>query len=117
MTAASKPFDKPPTSNAPNPDSGTRRSFAQRFALSETWRYGSANLLLLLAAASIFTGGWVPWLVLALAMVLGSFADELGGDDHATLDQRGCWFCKVNLYLSLPLVSLLAAALIYFAAT
>jgi alkane 1-monooxygenase len=92
-------------------------SFWRRYALSETWRYGSANLLLLLGSASILMGGWAPWLVLAVAMVLGSFADEIGGDDRTTLGDGACWFCKLNLYLSLPLVCLLALALIRFAAT
>jgi len=113
MTAANKVFRGPPASNARDPNS----SFTQRFALSETWRYSSANLLLLLGSAAILAGGWVPWLVLAVAMVLGSFADEVGGDDRTTLDRGSCWFCKINLYLSLPLVCLLAAALIRFAAT
>src|SRR5262245_10630995 len=118
MTAANKLFSGPPASNAGDPNSGwTRPSFAPRFALSETWRYSSANLLLLLGSASILAGGWVPWLVLAVAMVLGSFADEVGGDDRTTLDQDSCWFCKINLYLSLPLVCLLGAALMQFAAT
>jgi hypothetical protein len=117
MTAASKLSDKAPASNAPDPYSGTGPSFARRFAQSEPWRYGSANLLLLLGAAAIFAGGWLPWLMLAVAMVFGSFADEIGGDDRATLDRGSCWFCQFNLYLSLPLVCLLAAALIHFAAT
>jgi len=117
MTATSRTFDRPPASNAPDPDSGAKPSFGQRFALSEAWRYGSANLLLLLGSAAIFAGGWAPWLVLAVALVLGSFADEIGGDDRTTLEQGSCWFCKANLYLSLPLVCLLAATLIRFAAT
>lgn len=117
MTAASKLSDKAPASNVPDPYSGTGPSFARRFAQSEPWRYGSANLLLLLGAAAIFAGGWLPWLMLAVAMVFGSFADEIGGDDRATLDRGSCWFCQFNLYLSLPLVCLLAAALIHFAAT
>ena len=94
-----------------------RPSLFHRFGLSESWRYGSANLLLLLASTSLLVGGWVPWLVLTVAMVLGSFADEVGGDDRATLDHGTCVFCKTNLYLSLPLVCLLAATLIHFAAT
>ena len=54
---------------------------------------------------------------IVLGSGLGSFADEIGGDDRATLDRGSCWFCQFNLYLSLPLVCLLAAALIHFAAT
>jgi hypothetical protein len=56
----------------------------------------------LLGSASILVNGWAPWLVLAVAMVLGSFADEVGGDDRTTIDRGACWFCKTNLYLSLP---------------
>ena len=93
----------------------TRPSFFQRYGLSKSWRYGSANLLLLLGSASILAGGWAPWLVLAVAMLLGSFADEVDGDDRTALND-GCLFCKINLYLSLPLVCLLALVLIRFAA-
>ena len=94
----------------------TRPSFFQRYGLSESWRYGSANLLLLLGSASILLGGWAPWLVLAVAMLLGSFADELSGDDRTALND-GCLFCKINLYLSLPFVCILALVLVRSAAT
>lgn len=43
-------------------------------SLLATLRYGSANLLLLLGAAALIIGGWAPWVVLALALVFGSFA-------------------------------------------
>jgi alkane 1-monooxygenase len=93
----------------------TRPSFFQRYGLSESWRYGSANLLLLLGSASILAGGWAPWLVLAVAMLLGSFADEVSGDYRTALND-GCLFCKINLYLSLPFVCILALAIIRSAA-
>ena len=99
------------------PGEPTGPSFFQRYGLSESWRYGSANLLLLLGAASILVGGWAPWLVLAVAMILGSFADEVSGDDRTTLNDGTCLFCKINLYLSLPLVCILALVLVRFAAT
>ena len=86
----------------------TRPSFFQRHRLSPSWRYGSANLLLLLGSASILVGASAPWGVLAAAMILGSFADEVGGDDRKTVSYDRCLFCKVNLYMSLPLVCLLA---------
>ena len=94
----------------------TRPSFFQRYGLPDSWRYGSANLLLLLGSASILVGGWAPWLVLAVAMLLGSFADEVSGDDRTALND-GCLFCKINLYLSLPFVCILALAIIRSAAT
>lgn len=99
------------------PGEPTGPSFFQRYGLSKSWRYGSANLLLLLGAASILVGGWAPWLVLAVAMILGSFADEVSGDDRTTLNDGTCLFCKINLYLSLPLVCILALVLVRFAAT
>src|SRR6185312_6520425 len=95
----------------------TRTSFFQRYRLSTSWRYGSANLLLLLGSASILVGGSAPWGVLAAAMILGSFADEVGGDDRKTVSYDRCLFCKVNLYMSLPLVCLLALVILRFAAT
>jgi alkane 1-monooxygenase len=117
MTTSSNLFDRPPTGNSSGENSRVGLLPPQHPGLAETWRYGSANVLLVLGAAAIFAGGWVPWLVLAVALGLGSFADEAGGDDRTALDQRSCWFCKVNLYLSLPLVCLLAATLIHFAAS
>jgi len=70
--------------------------------------YGSANFLII--------GVWATWVVLALALVFGSFADEVSGDDDTSLKESRCVFCTVNLYLTLPLVSLLAFLLVRFAA-
>ena len=54
--------------------------------------------------------------VLAFALVFGSFADEVSGDDDISLKESRCLFCTVNLYLTLPLVALLAILLVRFAA-
>lgn len=83
--------------------------------LLDTLRYGSANFLLVLGAAALFVGGWAIWGVLAFALVFGSFADEVSGDDDLSLKKSRCVFCTVNLYLTLPLVALLAALLVRFA--
>ena len=56
------------------------------------------------------------WVVLALALVFGSFAEEVSGDDDTTLKESRCLFCTANLYLTLPLVGLLAFLLVRFAA-
>ena len=61
-------------------------------------------------------GGWAIWGVLAFALVFGSFADEVSGDDDVSLKASRCLFCTVNLYLTLPLVALLAILLVRFAA-
>jgi hypothetical protein len=107
-----------PADAPPNHESASASpSFFQRYGLSTSWRYGSANLLLLLGSASILVGGGAPLLVLAVAMILGSFADEVSGDDRTTLNDSTCLFCKINLYLSLPLVCILALVLVRSAAT
>lgn len=93
-----------------------RRKLVQRRSVLATLRYGSANALLVLGAAALVIGGRAIWVVLALAMALGSFADEVSGDDDTSLKQSRCLFCTVNLYLTLPLVSLLALLLVRFAA-
>jgi hypothetical protein len=80
-----------------------------------TLRYASANILLVLGGGALLVGGWAPWVVLAVALVFGSFADEIAGDDDAALKESRCLFCSINLYLSLPLVILLALLLIRFA--
>jgi alkane 1-monooxygenase len=88
----------------------------QPSSLLATLRYGSANLLLLLGAAALIIGGWASWAALALALVFGSFADEVSGDDDTSLKESRCLFCTLNLYLSLPLVTLLSFLLVRFAA-
>ena len=93
-----------------------RPASVQRLSLLATLRYGSANFLLVLGAAALVIGGWAIWGVLALALVFGSFADEVSGDDDTSLKESRCIFCTVNLYLTLPLVGLLAFLLVRFAA-
>ena len=68
---------------APEPRSRQRaaKPGGQPRSLLATLRYGSANLLLVLGAAALVIGGWATWVVLALALVFGSFADEVSGDD------------------------------------
>src|SRR5512146_191577 len=77
------------------------KSGGQPSSLLATLRYGSANLLLLLGAAALIIGGWAPWVVLALALVFRSFADEVSGDDDTSLKESRCPFCTLSLYLSL----------------
>ena len=95
---------------------GSGGSSAQSRSLLATLRYGSANFLLVLGAAALLIGGWAIWVVLALALVFGSFADEVSGDDDTSLNESQCIFCTLNLYLTLPLVGLLAFLLVRFAA-
>ena len=78
------------------------------------WQFGSANVLIALGCASLLIGGWAPWAVLMVALVAGSFADEISGDDHDSL-KGPCVFCNINLYASLPLVLLMAILLVRFA--
>jgi len=94
-------------SSAHKPDEANPSLF-QRDGLLTTWRYMSADVLLLLGSASLFIGGLAPFAVIALAMIVALFADEASGDDRTTLNDRARSFCIFNLYLSLPLISLLA---------
>jgi hypothetical protein len=95
---------------------GEKPSGSQRTGLLVTWRYISANVFLVLGSASLVVGGYAPFVVIVLAMALTSFADEASGDDDTTLSDRARAFCDFNLYLSLPLISILAALLARFAA-
>ena len=95
---------------------GSGTSSIQSRGVLATLRYGSANFLLVLGAAALIIGGWATWVVLALALVFGSFADEVSGDDDTSLKESRCIFCTLNLHLTLPLVSLLAFLLVRFAA-
>jgi len=78
-------------------------------------QYASANILLLLGSASLLVGGWMPFVVILFVMVFGSFADELSGEDLDRLGDSARTFYNVNLYLSLPLMCLLAVLLAVFA--
>jgi Fatty acid desaturase len=90
---------------------GLSAKLESAFAL---WQFGSANLLILLGCASLLVAGWAPWAVLMFALVAGSFADEISGDYRDSL-KRPCVFCNINLYISLPLVLLMAILLVRFA--
>jgi alkane 1-monooxygenase len=103
------------TSPAREPDE-THSSLFERDGLLVAWRYMSANVLLLLGAGSLYIGGYAPFLVIAVAMTVASFADEASGDDRTTLSDGARAFCNFNLYLSLPLICLLAVLLVLFAA-
>ncbi|MEM8573946.1 MAG: alkane 1-monooxygenase [Pseudomonadota bacterium] len=78
-------------------------------------QYASANTLLLLGSASLLIGGWMPFVVILLIMVFGSFADELSGEDRARLDEHARLFYEFNLYLALPLMCLLTVLLAVYA--
>lgn len=78
-------------------------------------QYASANILLLLGSISLLVGGWMPFAVILLIMVFGSFADELSGDEWDRLGDRARTFYNVNLYLALPLMCLLAVTLALYA--
>jgi fatty acid desaturase len=80
------------------------------------WQYASANVLLLLGCASLVSGGWAPFVVIALIMVFGSFADEISGDALESLSDSARTFFDFNLYLSLPLICLLTVLLALYAA-
>src|SRR5665648_430471 len=74
-------------SSAHKPDAANP-SLSRRDGLLTTWRYMSANVLLLLGSASLMVGGYAPFLVIAMAMIVASFADEASGDDHTILSNR-----------------------------
>lgn len=78
-------------------------------------QYASANVLVLLGCLSLLIGGWIPFAVILLIMVFGSFADELSGDEWDRLGDRARNFYEVNLYLSLPLMCLLAVLFALYA--
>ncbi|HUU67607.1 MAG TPA: alkane 1-monooxygenase [Methyloceanibacter sp.] len=105
-----------PGDSSARKEDAAKPSLFQRDGLLATWRYMSANVLLVLGAASLVVGGYAPFAVIAVAMAVASFADEAGGDDDTTLSDRARAFCNFNLYLSLPLMCLLAVLLVRFAA-
>ncbi|MDJ0511926.1 MAG: alkane 1-monooxygenase [Methyloceanibacter sp.] len=94
-------------------DAKTRRTLVS--SILAAGQYASSNTLLLLGCASLLIGGWVPFVVILLILVFGSFADELSGEDRDRLDDRVRLFYEFNLYLALPLMCLLAVLLAIYA--
>ncbi|MBI3435848.1 MAG: fatty acid desaturase [Proteobacteria bacterium] len=68
------------------------------------WRFGLANLLLVAAIAGVAASGWTLVAVMAIALMLGSPADEAAGDEHALAGGGGRWFYVANLYAAVPLL-------------
>ena len=91
----------------------TRRTWGSGILAAE--QYASANILLLLGSVSLLIGGWMPFAVILLIMVFGSFADELSGENWDRLGDGAKTFYNVNLYLALPLMFLLAGLLAVYA--
>jgi hypothetical protein len=79
-------------------------------------RYLLTNLLLGSFIAALLTDGWLIWVPIILAMLVGGPIDELVGDD-ATPAQRG-WarFCDFNLYATLPLLVMITGLLFWHTA-
>jgi hypothetical protein len=79
-------------------------------------RYMLTNLLLAAFIAALLEGGWLIWVPIGLAALVGGPIDELVGDD-ATPAQRG-WarFCDFNLYATLPLLVMITGLLLRQAA-
>ncbi|MEJ2517649.1 MAG: alkane 1-monooxygenase [Methyloceanibacter sp.] len=98
-------------------------SFTNEAKTRRTWvsgilaagQYASANILLLLGSVSLLIGGWMPFAVILLIMVFGSFADELSGEELDRLGDGARTFYNANLYLALPLMCLLAVMLAVYA--
>ncbi len=73
--------------------------------------YAMMNLLLLLNAWALTTGGWALWAGFGTALVLATIVDEAAGDDteHMGVGERR--FLDLMLHLTLPLMALNAALL------
>jgi hypothetical protein len=69
------------------------------------------NLLLLLNAWALATGGWALWTGFAAALLLSTVVDEAAGDDTAHMGVGERRFLDLMLHLTLPLVALNAALL------
>jgi len=69
------------------------------------------NLLLVAFIAALLAGGWLIWVPIVLAMLVGGPIDELVGDDTAPVERRWARFCDVNLYATLPLLAIITGLL------
>jgi hypothetical protein len=73
--------------------------------------YSIMNLLLVLNAWALTTGGWALWAGFAAALALSTVVDEAAGDDTQTMGLGERRFLDLMLHLTLPLMALNAAAL------
>src|SRR5262245_30569953 len=74
------------------------------------------NLLLAAFIAALLVGGWIIWVPIVLALLIGGAIDELVGDDAARLQPGWARFCDVNLYATLPLLLIICGLLFRHAA-
>ncbi len=74
-------------------------------------RYMLTNLLLVAFIAALLVGGWLIWVPIVLAMLVGGPIDELVGDNAAPVQRGWTRFYDVNLYLTLPLLAIIIGLL------
>jgi hypothetical protein len=74
------------------------------------------NLLLVAFIAALLTGGWLIWVPIMLAMLVGGPIDELVGDDTTSAQLGWARFCDFNLYATLPLLAMITGLLFWYAA-
>jgi hypothetical protein len=74
--------------------------------------YSIMNLLLVLNAWALTSGGWALWIGFAAALTISTAVDEAAGDDPKHMAQGERWFLDAMLHLTLPLMALNAVALV-----
>ncbi len=77
------------------------------FKRSLPLQYGLGNALLFASVVALTLGGWLIWLVLVAVYVIGGPIDETVDDSFGGPGTSARWFCDVNLFLTLPLITLL----------
>ena len=79
-------------------------------------RYVLTNLLLAAFIAALLEGGWLIWVPIGLAALVGGPIDELVGDDVTPAQWGWARFCDFNLYATLPLLVMITGLLLRQAA-
>jgi Fatty acid desaturase len=74
--------------------------------------YALMNLLLLLNAFALATGGWMLWAGFVAAFLLSTAVDEAAGEDVTHLPAGQRRFLDAMLHMTLPLMALNALALV-----
>src|SRR5258708_366196 len=77
-------------------------------------RYGLTNALLVAFLAALIAGGWYLWIAIGVTALIGGVADELAGDDRRRLSAAVRWYYEANLYLTLPLISLITFVYLHY---
>ena len=77
-------------------------------------RYGLMNVLIIAFTVALIFGGFWIWLAYAVSGIAAAALDESFGDDKQHLGGGAAWFYEINLFATLPLLTLLTVVYLHY---